>query len=170
MSNIQSVNYDTKRIYLHADTVTLGFNATEAYFEINVLRSANLNGEQNRAHMISLADKLPKGLDKNGNPTFTPVYAIIADGWRFVAYGGVTHKLFLAVEIVSVEQITDSDVFDFSELAVNVHIIPDYKAVEIIEVSTGSALTTEEHDQVMLIVDADTMADTVLDKDANCPL
>lgn len=165
MSNIQNVNYDTKRIYLHSDTVTAGFNATEAYFEINVLRAANAAGEQNRLHPMTLADKLPKGLDKNGNPTFTPVYAIIETGWRFVAYGGVTHKLYLAVEIVSKEQLVDSDVFDFSGLTVNVHIIPDYSPQEIIEINTGSsALTTEEHNQLMSRPDAETVAVAVLDE------
>lgn len=165
MSNIQSVNYDTKRIYLHSDTVTAGFNATEAYFEINVLRAANANNEQNRLHPMSLADKLPKGLDKNGNPTFTPVYAIVENDWRFIPYGGVTHKLYLGVEIVSKEQLVDDDVFDFTGLTVNVHIIPDYSPQEIIEINTGSsALTPEENAQLMGLPDEDLIADTVLDK------
>lgn len=167
MANITSLNYNTKRMYLHADTVANGFNAISAYFEIKLLASINGGNEQFRKSPMTLADKFEKGFDKNNNKTFTSVYAIIADGWRFIAYSGVPHKLYLDVEIVSVERIKDSDVFDFTGLTANVHIIPDYSPQEIIEVNVGggdivdSGLTAEEHNHLMAIPDASENADAV---------
>ncbi len=169
MANIQNVNYDTKRVYLHADTVSNGFNAIEAYFEINLLRALNNNGEQNRLHFLSLADKIGKGQDKHGNDTFTYVFATLERGWRFVAYGDESHILYLGVEIVSLDGYKDSGAFDFAELSVPVHVVSDYNLQEYVEVETGSSsLTQEEHDKLMALSTAEENINTFLDEDAGC--
>lgn len=159
--HVASVNYDTKRVVLHADTVVNGFDAIAAYFEINALRAANAAGEQNRKHCMSAEGKIPKTLT-----TFTPRFGFIEPGWRFVPHdtgAGNSYNLDLLCEIVSKDQVTDRDVFDRSGLACTVNIDPVYEKVEIRIVTTGgSALTTEEHDKLMAVpAAADTASATL---------
>ena len=145
-TNIASVDYNAKRISLHADTVANGFDAIAAYFEVQAIIGLNTNGEQNRIPPYLGAEGKIK---KTNKPSYTPRFAYTRTGWRFIPYAAVTHRLALLCEIVSIESITDADVFDLSGLAVNVHIEKAYDQVEIIEVNTGSALTQEEHDRLM---------------------
>ncbi len=140
-TNIESVDYDNKRVHLHSDTVTNGFDAIAAYFEIQALIQINANGEQNRLSPYLGAEGKIK---KTNKPSYTPRFAYTKTGWRFIPYASVSHRLSLLCEIVSEESLTDADVFDLSSLVVNVHIGSDYDQVEIIEISTGSALTSEE--------------------------
>lgn len=135
MSQVASVNYDTKRVFLHADTVANGFDVIAAYFEINALRAANAAGEQNRKHCMSAEGNIAKTLT-----TFTPRYGYIEPGWRFVPHdtgAGNSYNLDLLCEIVSKDQVTDRDVFDRSGVACTVNIDPVYEKVEIREVVVG---------------------------------
>ena len=112
---------------------------------ICVSRSANANNEQFRRHPYIGAE----GNIKKTATTNTPRFAYLKSGWRYVPYDQTTHRLSLKCEIVSEDELTDADVFDFSGLSVNVHIDKDYQQVEIITITTGgSALTQEEHDKL----------------------
>lgn len=162
---VASVDYDLKRIYLHADTVTNGFDAVLAYFEVNILRSFNVNNEQFRRHPYLGAE----GNIKKTTTTNTPRFAWQKTQWRYVPYDQVTHRLSLKCEIVSEDEITDADVFDFSGLSVNVHIDKDYKQVEIITVVNETILTPEESGKLMSIPTAEENATAILDIDPSCP-
>lgn len=142
MAQISSVDYDTKRVYLHADTVTNGFNIIDAHFENKVLIQAHANSEQNRKIFLTAEGKVPKG-----GGAFTPRYGYINSEWRFIPYSLVSHILKLSVEIVSEDQLTDSDVFDFTGVGVNVHVVSDYTPTEIITIAMSGAFTEVElHD------------------------
>ena len=139
MTQVASVDYANKRIHLHLDTVTAGFDCIAAYFEINALILANANGEQNHPHMISAEGNIPKG-----GGAFTPRYALIESGWRFVPYAGVAHTLGLQTEPVSKDGLSGRDVFDRSTLNVIVEIDELYEKVEIRTVNTGSGLSAAQ--------------------------
>jgi len=155
MAQVASVDYDTKRVFLHADTVSAGFDVIAAYFEINALRAANAFGEQNRVHCMSAEGNIQKT-----TTTFTPRYGYVEPGWRFVPYdtgASTSYNLDLLAEIVSKDQLTDRDVFDRSGVAATVNIDPIYEKVEIRVITTGgSSLTTEEHDKLMAVPSAAT--------------
>ncbi len=159
-TNVESVDYDSKRIHLHSDTVTNGFDAIAAYFEVQALIQINANGEQNRRPPYLGAEGKIK---KTNKPSYTPRFAYTKTGWRFVPYSSVTHRLPLLCEIVSEESITDADVFDLSGLSVNVHIEKEYDQVEIITV-TESVLNQDERDKLMEIPTASQNADTLVAK------
>lgn len=141
MANVASVDFTNKRVHLHLDTVTNGFNIIDAHFEIKALYGANTFNEQNFKFFLWAEGKIPKG-----GGAFTPRYGYVDTGWRFVPYNGVTHQLKIYVEMVSKEEITDVDVFDFSGLTVNVHVIPVYTPTEIIEIATGGSGSVSEED------------------------
>lgn len=141
MTQVASVNYDLKRVYLHADTVTNGFDVIAAHFEIKALREANLNGEQNRKHFLSAEGKFKKNLS---GTKFTPRFGLLDVGWRFVPYGLVSHQLSLLVEIISVDSLSDRELFDRSTLTVNVDIDAIYKENEITVVAVGSGVTAQD--------------------------
>ena len=156
MIHIESVDYNLKRAYLHQDTVTGGFDVVKGHFDIKKLAATNTSNGQLHYPPTEAIGNVPKT-----TASFSPRYGYIEPSWRFIPYGGVTHILKLNCEIVSKDQLVDSDVFDLSGLAVNVHIVSDYDAIEIREVSVGSALTTEEHD---LLVNAASKGDIYASK------
>lgn len=141
MTQVANVNYNTKRILLHPDTVVSGFDCIAAYFEINALRQANANNEQNYRHMLSAEGNIPKG---GGN--YTPRYALSDTGWRYIPYPNVSHTLSLLTEPVSQDGLSGRDVFDRTSLSVLVEIDEVYEKIEIREVNTGTvpALTDGE--------------------------
>lgn len=144
MTQVADVNYDTKRIFLHADTVTQGFDIIAAYFEINVLRQANANGEQLRAHMLSAEGYIPEGGGK-----FTQRYGLLRPGWRIVPYDGVSHSLVVSVKPVSQDGLSGRDVFDRAGLLVAVGIDEAYDKVEIIQVTSGSGVTEQDKTDII---------------------
>lgn len=143
MTNVVDVDYVAKRIYLHLDTVTLGFDCIAAYFEINAIILANLTGEQNYQHMLAAEGNIPKG-----GGVFTPRYALSDTEWRYVPYDGVSHTLGLITEPVSVDGVSGRDVFDRSSLTLLVEIDELYEKIEIREVNTGGNFL--ESDRILL--------------------
>ena len=135
MAQIASVDWDAKRFYLHADTVTNGFDAWEAFTEVRVLQQAHAANEQNYPLFIHRQGKVAKGGGR-----FTPRYVSFNSGWRAVPHDQVAHKLDLLVEMVSDDQVSDRDMFDRSAVPVNVDIDAVYDQVEIIERDVGSGL------------------------------
>ena len=148
MAQVANVDYGAKRIYCHADTVTSGFDIIAAYFEINVLRQLNANGEQNFAHMLSAEGNIPKG---GGN--FTPNYGLLETGWRIVPYDQVGHTLNLITEPVSKDNLSGRDVFDRTGILVAINIDEIYEKVEIREVAVGSGLDAAQDAKLSLLVD-----------------
>jgi hypothetical protein len=142
---IGNVDPILKRIFL-APGVTSYHPVTDIYTEIRNIRRTD---DSHRWYKIPVtaAGNVPKGGGK-----FTPRYAIFNYGWRVVP-DDVTHVLY-----VTGEQITDDGqagpaVMDTSSLSPGVNVTIQYEppAAEIIQVSTGSGLSTEEHDKLMSI-------------------
>lgn len=142
---VSQISFPLKRIYLHFDTVTQGFNAIDAHFEISEIIAANANGEQNYIHPSSYEGNFPKG-----DGSFTPSYVIYASGWRLVPYDQVSHEVKLPVEMLSYDGIKDRQLFDRSTVSptVFIDITPTYEKVEIREVATGG-LTTNQSTMLM---------------------
>lgn len=168
---INSVNYDTKRIYLHLDTVANGFDAILAYFEVCKLACRNGHGEQNRKNPYLGAEGHIYKTTVANIDRFTPRFGYLDSGWMYVPYSGETHTLSLACEIVSIDGVLDADAFDLGGLGVNVNIISDYAQNEIIQVTIiESALTEEEHDLLVAIPTAEENAEFLYDNLIECPL
>jgi len=138
---VERVDFRLKRIYLHSNTVTQGFNAVDAHFEISQIIANNLNNEQHYIH-----PSIYEGNFNKGDGTFTPRYVVYRSGWRLVPYGLVGHELRVLVEMLSFDGIKDRQLFDRSTVAPSVFIdvTPTYERVEIRQVATGSALSDEQ--------------------------
>lgn len=138
MAQVASVDWETKRVFLHLDTVTNGFDAWEAHAEIRNLQALNLNSEQN----YRLPTRREGGLVKTAG-RLTPRFVGFLTGWRVVPYD-TPHQLRILVEMISDDQVVDRDMFDRSTVTSNVDIDTDYEQVEIIEVATGAGPTAPE--------------------------
>jgi len=139
MAQISNVDWTNKRFYLHADTVTLGFDAWLAYDEIKILQQLNTDNDQNFKLFI---DK--RGYDPKGEGRFTPRYCYFDTGWRAVPYGLVGHQLKLKTEMVSQDELSDKAMFDRTSVIVNVDIDVDYAQNEIVTVAIAGALSAQD--------------------------
>lgn len=169
MLQIDHVNYNTKRVYLHQDTMLNGFDIILAHFEVKKQAAANIANGQFRYPPTEAIGNVQKTTAGAKPASFSPRYGWTEPGWRFVPYAGASHILSLNCEIVSKDQLKDSDVFDFSGLAVNVHIISDYEAIEIREVVVGGPLTTEQDNKLMSLPTATETAVETLTYNSSCP-
>jgi len=159
MTQLIDIDFDTKRAYLHADTVTNGFDIIVAYAEIKAWVQANYKSGQQYARVMEAVGNIPKG-----DGTFTPRYGYVFSGWRFVPYDLVSHELQLLVEMISADGLRDRLLFDRTPLAptVTVDITPVYEKIEIREVNTGSGLTGEQATQLSQVPSAEANADALL--------
>jgi len=138
MTQVASINFATKRINLHSDTVINGFDCIAAYFEINTIIN-NTPAYQRYSHMLSAEGNINKG-----GGVFTPKYALSESGWLYRPYDLVSHTLKLLVEPVSKDGLSGRDVFDRFGLTVVVNIDEVYEKVEIREVNTGSGVNAQD--------------------------
>ncbi len=142
MAQIESIDYENKRLYLTVDTVTLGIDMFSAYVEIREIIAINANNEQNRLPFIYKLGNQPKGQGK-----YTAKQTWLTSGWRIVPDDSTSYNLDILNEILSEDEISDRDVFDRSGLINNVTVNIDaiYDKIEIREVAvSGSTLTAEE--------------------------
>ena len=155
MTQISAVDWPGKRMFLHTDTVTLGFDAIEAGFEVKELIAANSGTSQGFKMPILMEGLLPKD---NIGERFTPRYALLLSGWRFVPYGSVGHVLLLNAEIISEDGISDHETFDRSTLppTIWVDIVPDYDQVEVIIKTVGTGPLTPAQQAQLAIAAAST--------------
>lgn len=135
MTQVASVDYANKRIYLHSDTVVNGFDSIAAYAEIVEARYLNVSDERNFYPIIYAQGHEPKGGGR-----YTPRRARLVEGARYVPYD-TDHVLVLLTEtIIPEEGLTQQDCFDRSSLSAGVVVDIDNQApqVEIIEIATGA--------------------------------
>ncbi len=154
MSQVASVDYDSKRIYLHADTVTSGFDSIEAYKEIRALRSANTNNERFYAPLISAQGNEPKGGGK-----FTINRTVLVSGAAFVPFD-TSHSLTLLKETINpTDEASQAGCFDRSGLSVGVVVDIDDAApqVELIQVGVSglTAAETKRLNEIYIALDLD---------------
>lgn len=133
MTQVASIDFPNKRVYLHQDTVTQGFDAMAAHFEIKQIVQANLNNEQNFSSPMSAEGNIAKW-----GWAFTPRYVLLAEGWFWIPYDTWTwqsYSLTSSVEILSEDLRADRETFDRDNINAEVDFDPTYSQVEIIEVS-----------------------------------
>ncbi|MEM7706606.1 MAG: hypothetical protein AAF358_13690 [Pseudomonadota bacterium] len=160
MAQIASEDYVNLRIYLHADTVSQGFDPAAMQREHRALRRLDANGERAFDPMVSFS-----GNESKGGGNFTAGLTILRSGVRIVPFDA-NHSLDLLNEIVNIDDaISDRDVFDRSLITSSVDIDPVYSPVEIREVSSGSGLSVDEQAQ-LLLVSRIIQADMYFDKTA----
>lgn len=138
MAQIASVDYANLRINLHVDTVTAGFDPALMQQEYRALRRLT---EANRRYdpMVSFA-----GNESKGGGKFTPRQTLLRSNVRIVPFDQ-PHSLSILNEILNIpDGLADVGVFDRSTVTSNVDIDPVYGAVEVIQVSTGSGLSTAQ--------------------------
>ncbi len=131
MPQIESIDYENKRLYLHVDTVTQGIDMFAAYVEIREIIAINANNEQNRLPFVYKLGNQPKGQGK-----YTAKQTWLTSGWRIIPNDSVSYNLDILSEILSEDEISDRDVFDRSGLVnvVTVNIDAIYDKIEIREV------------------------------------
>lgn len=144
---IDHIDGVSRRIYLHSDTVSAGLTSFESFYrEYRTLRET-VPELQCFAPFLTAEGNLPKGGGK-----FTPRYIKLLHGCRIVPYN-TTHTLLVTFEIITDDEKNGIECFDRLPLSLTskVDIDYDYKGFEIVQVATGSAMTTEEHNKLMSI-------------------
>ncbi len=143
IDHIDGVN---RKIYLHADTVGTDFKPIDAYKEMRELRRTD---ESLRKYDLFLS---AHGNEPKGGGKYTERYVKQLLGTTFVVYDS-TYTLNVIGTIITDDGQEGVDCFDRSELTspnvVDISYTPPQ--VEIIEIATGGALTTEEHDKLFAV-------------------
>ena len=135
MALVSSVDYDTKRIYLHSATMDSDLDTLGVYREVRALRRTN---EAHRKYkpMLVAGGNIPK----ISGVTYTPAYARLLYGCRIVPYNS-SHKLRLVRDTFTDDGVAGRDCFDRAGLSasVSVDIDIDIQEVEIRLVTVGGA-------------------------------
>ncbi len=135
MTQIASEDYVNKRIYLHVDTVTGGFDPAVMQQEHRTRRRLNASGERSFYPMVAFTGYAPKG-----NGKFTPKLTLLRQSVRIVPYdtGAGNYNLDILNEIVDLaDELSDRDVFDRQGLSAHVNIDATYSPVEIVQTGPG---------------------------------
>lgn len=137
MVQVAFVDYPARRIFLHPDTITEGFNSIEAYREVRAARRVNENGERNYLPILAA-----QGNEPTGGGRFTPRRAVLAPGARFVPVDQAHTLRLLTESIIPSEELSQQGVFDRSAVGSAVDIDNQAPQVEIIAVAVGSGVGT----------------------------
>lgn len=150
---IDGVNRD---IYLHSDTVGASIHPIDIYKEMRELRRTN---ESLRVFSLFLE---AKGNEDKGGGTATERYVVCKNGTRIIPYN-VSHTLTVTGTIITDDGQSGISCFDRSPLSQSTIVDINYQPpqVEVITVSSGSGLSTEEHDKLMAVPSATSNADAV---------
>lgn len=147
MAQIASEDYPNKLIYLHIDTVTSGFNPALMQQEHRALRRSNANEERKFDPMVTFV-----GNDDKGGGAKTPWSTRLREGVRIVPYN-TDHSLSILNEILCIpDGLADVGVFDRSLVNADVDIDKAYNPVEVIEVATGSGVSSADVDAIAAAV------------------
>lgn len=141
MAQIETIDWEAKRFYLHIDTTTNGFDAWEAFAEVRLLQQANAANEQNYRLFLQRQGGFPKG-----NNRFTPRFVAFLTGWRAVPHD-IDHELKILVEMISDDELVNRDLFDRSLITATVDIDAVHEQVEVIQVAgsgSGDLQTLQE--------------------------
>jgi hypothetical protein len=146
MAVIASIDGPTRRIYLSASTQNAEVQPMDIYKEMRTLRRTD---ESLRKFDVFLS---ASGNEPKGGGKFTARLVKCLLGTRIVPYDS-THELTIIGEIITDEATSGVACFDRTLLTppnvVDINYLPPQ--VEVIQVSSGSGLSTEEHDKLMAI-------------------
>ncbi len=153
MAIIASINITTRRIQL--DTGVVALNDVLAFWrEYRGLRVLDTSLVRQSLPVMSIIGGQSKGGGKYvGRIINLAGYKIIPDD--------VNHNLDVTIEIIdSASGLSGRNVFDRTTLTADVNIDINIAPVEVITVSSGSGLSTEEHDKLMTGLEADIWKNT----------
>ncbi len=143
MTQIASWDYPNKRIHLHSDTMTAGFDPILAYRETVADWIATV------AHQNYVCAMDAEGYEPKGNSKFTPRRGLLPDGWRIVPYNS-SHTLDMLNELlVKSEELSNIQCFDRSSHSggVDVNIdttsIPQVEIIEVLQAGSVSQATLD---------------------------
>lgn len=141
MPQVESIDWDGKLVFLHQDTVTVGVSGILIYAEIRDEIFANTSLGQGYFPPLTKEGGVSKGPG-----SFTPTFTQWGQSWRLVPHpnGGTAYQLDILDEIISLDGLSDRDVFDRSSIATNVDIDSVYDPVEVKEVATAGGLTEQD--------------------------
>ena len=146
MPVIDYIDGPNRDIYLHADTVGASVHPIDIYTEMRILRRTD---ESLRKYDVFLT---AKGKDEKGGGKYTERYVICMNGTRIVPYD-TSHTLTITGVIITDDGQEGIACFDRTPLnpatIVDINYVPPQ--VEVIEVSSGSGLSQEEHDNLMAL-------------------
>lgn len=156
MALIDHIDGPNRDIYLSAETVGASINPIDIYKEMRTLRRTD---ESLRVYLLFLS---AKGNDSKGGGKFTERYVVCLNGTRIIPYN-VSHTLTVTGTIITDDGQEGISCFDRSPLSgttrVDINYVPPQ--VEVITVSSGSGLSTEEHNKLMGIPAATATASAV---------
>lgn len=149
MALIDHIDGETRRIFLHSDTVLNPvINPIDIYKAVRSLRAADdvLKGFD---MFMSAYGYEPTGFDDLGNPTYTERGTRVLLGTRIVPFD-TSHELTITGTLITDDGQKGTACFDRAPLSATtiVHINYVPKQVEIIEINTGSGLTQIQSDQL----------------------
>ena len=156
MAVVSYIDGPNRLIYLRQG-VTEFHPIDDVYRECRTLRRTN---EELRKYDNFITTK---GNESKGGGKATPRFAILMNGTKIIPYdeeGLIT----VNGEIITDDADNDATTIVTDGLTNKVDIFFKPPVAEIIYISTGSALTVEEHNQLMSRPNEDTIANTVLDK------
>ena len=138
MPLVESVDYPNKRIFLSADTIGVAVLPIDIYTEMRERRRLNADNDRKFFPMVTAFGNEPAG------PTNTPRFTDLAADVRLVPFNS-QHTLNIRGLLISREDgLAGTQLFDRSTLTEKVNIDYQPPQVEIITVSSGSGLSTEQ--------------------------
>ena len=149
MLQVETWDYDNRRIHLSLDTVSAGVDFAAAYLEERAYREASGEDIRGKRPMMRGNGREPKGGGR-----FTPQFVTFLEGARPVPYNA-SHTLTLLTEPIADDgSVSGTGIIDRSTLSpgVEVNVEVGYQQVEIVTVPIGSGLTAEQANQLALIL------------------
>ena len=147
MAQIDSVDFANKRVYLHIDTVTQGFDPIAMHFELQALVAANATNGQNFGRATDALGNEPEG-----GGIFSEPKVRFFTGWRYVPFP-TPHLLLILAKIYNPDEaLSNRDLADRDDPVLNgieVDIDVAYSPVEIREVQTGGGGLTPELEEII---------------------
>jgi len=159
---IASIDPINRKIHLDATTVDATIQPIDIYREMRTLRATN---ESLRPYDVFMTMRGGEKKNPSGSKR-TARYLVLLGGTLIVPYN-TSHILTVAGTIITDTGLEGVNAFDRSNLSVGVNVDINYvpPQVEVITVNTGgTALTTSEHNKLMGIDNAATIADTIFNR------
>lgn len=156
MPVVSTVNYITKRIYLHADSVGVDLDTMDIYKEVRALRASD---EQFPTPHRNFKPMIIQGGNIQKTPTTkTAKYIQLLYGCRIVPYD-TNQSLRVVRDTFTDDGFDGRDCFDKTSLSNSVDIDYEVDKVEVVEVNTagGSTVWTEQEKDDLIAELSDTL-------------
>lgn len=143
MALIESIYYPNRRVYLTDENIGINIQPIDWYKEIRTRRRLNLDNGKKFYPLINAF-----GNQSIGGSKFTPRFVNLATGVRIVPFDA-TSKLDIRGGLISIDDgLEGADLFDRSDLVSSVNVDYQPPQVEIIQVNSGSGLSSSQASQL----------------------